>query len=147
MSNSDNDNKYPDILAPDQPPEGYRKLGKVEGRKKVAPKIKWGDDFLAWSDREKVAWLKKFSSSMNHAADLLQKERNKLVETCAVQDEKLKQHAKEYLHRGQMLHKQVIIMNSEKQELNKMIVELQQRVKTQDKVIHRLNEKLAVNAD
>ena len=45
-----------------------------------APQIKFGADFEALEDRQKIMYLKKFSSSMNHAADLIQKERNDLVQ-------------------------------------------------------------------
>ncbi len=44
-----------------------------------APEILWGADFEELSDQFKVIYLKKFSSSMNYAAELIQNERNELL--------------------------------------------------------------------
>lgn len=46
----------------------------------AAPKINWGGDFDSMPADDKVAFLKKFANSFNHALDLMQKERNALMD-------------------------------------------------------------------
>lgn len=46
---------------------------------KAARDINWGQDFEDFEDASKIVYLKKFSASMNQAADLLQTERNNLL--------------------------------------------------------------------
>lgn len=43
-----------------------------------AREINWGADFEALEDKQKIVYLKKFSASMNQAAELIQLERNDL---------------------------------------------------------------------
>jgi hypothetical protein len=41
--------------------------------------INYGEDFEKWDDRRKISYLKKLASSMNHAADVMQNERNAIA--------------------------------------------------------------------
>jgi hypothetical protein len=45
----------------------------------AAREINWGADFEDLEERSKIIYLKKFSASMNQAADLIQKERDGLL--------------------------------------------------------------------
>lgn len=45
----------------------------------LAREINWGADFDALEDKQKIVYLKKFSASMNQAAELIQGERNALA--------------------------------------------------------------------
>lgn len=54
-----------------------------------AREINWGADFEELGDQHKIIYLKKFSASMNQAADLLQVERNNLLNDISVMREML----------------------------------------------------------
>jgi uncharacterized FlgJ-related protein len=56
--------------------------------KRGAPEINWGGDFEAKKTDEKVAYLKKFANSFNHALDQMQDDRN-LWRAKAQQQERL----------------------------------------------------------
>ena len=64
---SEEENKIEDVIVKYQLP-------------KKAPRINWGGDFDSMPQDEKVAYLKKFADSFNHALDLMQKERNEWIE-------------------------------------------------------------------
>lgn len=48
----------------------------LPGNGKNAPMISWGEDYKKWDDAHKIEYLEKLSSSLNHALDLMQQERN-----------------------------------------------------------------------
>lgn len=55
-----------------------------------APKINWGEDFNELGDIYKIIYLKTFSESMNHAASIIQDERNELIDRVVLLEEMLK---------------------------------------------------------
>ena len=101
--------------------------------------IDWGKEFEEFDDKRKIRYLKKFSSAMNHAADVIQKERDALLKEFAKQV-KLVEHADE----ATSIQKSIVIkaitdFNAEKQELIKRIQELEGIVRTQDKLLETYN--------
>lgn len=59
------------------------KINKIVDKHKLpkkCPNISWGQDFEDKSNAEKVAYLKKFADSFNHALDMMQQERDSLYE-------------------------------------------------------------------
>jgi hypothetical protein len=135
MTENDRDD-YPDLVA--DPPEGYAKLEPIAGRKKHAPRIAWGTVYQSWSDPQKVEFLEKFGASMNHAADLLQKERNALLATCARQEDLLKRAALDQAANAELLQRQITTHNEETQTLSREVVALQAEAKAMAAECRRL---------
>jgi len=130
---------YPDLVPdPLNPPDGYKKLDCIENRLKYPPKIAWGLIYQSWSDEKKIDFLEKFGASMNHAADLLQNERNALLRTCDNQEKQIIAMAKAEALNRDLLQRQITEHNTQMQELNKTVVSLHQKVREQEAEIKRL---------
>ena len=56
---------------------------------KQPPKINWGMLYKQKSDAEKIRYLEKLASAMNHAASLIQDERNELGRLCELTEAQL----------------------------------------------------------
>lgn len=96
---------------------------------KKAPTIKWGEIYKKWTDKEKVAWHEKFSSSMNHAAALIQDERDKLNVLCHQKEQQLRQVAKAIESNNAMLQQEVTRMNEQRQGYNAQIAKLNAEIR------------------
>lgn len=84
---------------------------------KNAPRIDIGGEFDKRSDKDKIEYLIKLASSLNHAAQLIQKERNELNDLLFSKEAQLTA-AYEKITAGQMMiHKQLVRVNEEKQKL------------------------------
>ena len=106
--------------------EGFQKIGPIEAR---PPKVAWGNKFKSWATEKQIAWLMKFAEAMNHAADLLQKERDELNTLC---DKKEKQVSKltEMMHQNNMmLQQEVTKFNEQRQEYNAEIARLNSNIR------------------
>ena len=90
----------------------------------AAPQINFGKDFEDLQDKQKVVYLKKFSSSMNHAADLIQTERNEAVQKLILQDQQLRNADLNLAQIKASLVKNITDSNAEKQNLLAEIAEL-----------------------
>jgi septal ring factor EnvC (AmiA/AmiB activator) len=111
----------------DLEPDGLGQLKSIKrlpGMKKHAPPIAWGDEYKKWPIEKRLKYAEKLASAMNHAADILQTERNGLVKIAKAQEEKLKLNQKQYLEQGDFFHQQVQQHNTEKQQLYQQIVTL-----------------------
>ena len=95
----------------------------------LPPKIKWGEDFLAWDDAKKIAYLTKFGEAMNHAADVIQKERDKLSKLVKVKEAQLDQMQLMIDDNNRMLQSEVTQMNAYKQQVNATVTKLNARIK------------------
>jgi len=93
------------------------------------PKIKWGMKYQEWNDQEKIAFLEKFGSSMNHAAALIQGERNELGKLCELKEQQLMQQQKTVDQVGKMMEQEITRMNSMRQSYNAEIARLNQRIR------------------
>ena len=106
------DNMEADFIA-----KGFRKLdSKFLTRR--PPKIKWGKMYLALSDAEKIEYLQKLASTMNHAASLVQDERNELLKLCELKEGQIEQMKKAMVANDSMLHSEVEKINAERQSFN-----------------------------
>ena len=104
--------------------------------------IKFGDEFEKWNDKHKINYLKKLASSMNEAADLMQRERNQMAVKLQVAKDQLKNVEKNLEIQKAIVFKSITDTNQAKEEYINRIQMLDSRVKTQDKVIEVLNTKL-----
>ena len=96
---------------------------------KLAPKIKWGDEFLAWDTEKKITYLMKFAEGMNDAVDKIQRERDALGKL-AEQKEKQIQQVKPMMEaNNQLLQSEITQMNEYKQKTNATIAALNRRVR------------------
>ena len=106
--------------------------------------IVWGWDDPAsdahdWSIEHKLKYACSLASSMNQAADTLQKERVELFERIALLEKKVEAADELRSIDNDTLTVVITKNNAENQESSKLIQELQARVITQDAVIEALN--------
>jgi len=105
--------------------EGIKHIEVVE----LPPKVKWGEEFLAWDDGHKIQYLTKFAEAMNHAADVMQTERDKLGKLAEKKEEQLMQMQAMMDANNRMLQSEVTKMNEYKQECNANIAKLNARIR------------------
>jgi hypothetical protein len=104
--------------------------------------INFGEDFQRFSDRHKIEFLKKLASSMNHAADIMQQERNKaLIEIIALKEQLANTENNLKIQRDIVL-KTITDNNKAKDDYIKRIQELEETVRARETAIEILNEKL-----
>ena len=96
---------------------------------KRPPKISWGMLYQEKSEEEKVKYLEKLASSMNHAARLIQDERDQLMELCALKEGQLTQMAEAVQINNEMLQQEVIRMNEQRQFYNAEVMRLNAEIK------------------
>lgn len=96
---------------------------------KRPPKIKWGLEFQAWSLEKQNIYLKKLSASMNHAADLVQTERNALLLKVDTQDAIIVSLQTQAKQAQDSMQNVLIQTNDERQSFNKKVVELQDKLR------------------
>ncbi len=83
------------------------------------PKIKWGIQYQNMSDKEKIAYLEKLAATMNHAAYLIQEERNNILIFNGQQEDKIIEMAKALETNQDMVVSEITKVNNERQEMNK----------------------------
>lgn len=96
----------------------------------MCPQIDWGMDFEEFDKDHKIRYLQKLCSALNHSADLIQTERNNLL----VEANKLQKMA-EFAEEAVAIQKNIVIKaitshNAEKQELIKILQELETQNKS-----------------
>lgn len=122
------DNKYPNLNPPEGPMGDLKEIKHLPGMDNTH-QISWGDEYKSWPVEKRLEYAEKLASSMNHAADILQKERDELIKTMVQQDLKLKANVKSYLNQGELMHKELGAADAEKQVLYQEIVSLKSQVK------------------
>ena len=115
--------------------EGFHRLDEdlIERR---PPKIQWGMIYKGYSDEQKVAYLEKLAAAMNHAAYLIQNERNQLGELCERKEAQLESMKKALEENNSMIQGQITEMNAERQHYNKSISDLKSRVRELERGDH-----------
>lgn len=112
------------------------KVIRLPVRKASQPyRIKFGDRYHNWDDKRKIDWLEKFASSMNEAADRLQKEGIQLNKLLFAKEGIIKKLYTERDGVRQLLNKRLQAENQVQQAQAERINELMAEVK-------RLKEKL-----
>ena len=116
-------NAEPNMIA-----EGFHKLD--EGLvKNNAPKIKWGLRFHHMPDGRKIDYLKGLASAMNHAAFIIQGERNQLLEICKKQEVQIGVIQKGLDANNEMVQQQMTSLNAERQSFNKSAAAMKARIR------------------
>lgn len=103
----------------------YPKTGAVS-----APQIDFGCEFEDWDDARKIRYLKKLSSAMNHATDLIQQERDSLLNECNTMKLSIENADKALSIQKSIVHKAITEYNAEKQNLISRIQELEVELKS-----------------
>ena len=96
---------------------------------KRPPKIRWGELYKKLSDEAKIRYLEKLASTMNHAASLIQNERNQLMELCALKEQQLIKMSEAVSKNNAMLQHEVTRMNEQRQGYNRELARLNAQVR------------------
>ena len=83
-----------------------------------APKITWGRIYQSSSNEEKIDYLEKLASTMNHAASLIQDERNQLNKLCELKEQQIEKLKEAMDANNTMLQSEVAKINEERQKFN-----------------------------
>jgi hypothetical protein len=112
-----------------------------------APQIDWGKDFEEWSVEQQNRYLKRLCSALNHSADLIQNERNEVLEECHRMNKCVENADEAVRIQKAIVLKTITDFNKEKQELITRLQELEAENKLQAINIKRLtngnNDRLA----
>ena len=106
------DNLQEDLIA-----KGFHKLDD-ELLVAKAPKIAWGRIYQASSNEEKIEYLEKLAATMNHAASLIQDERNQLTKLCELKEQQIEKLKAAMDQNNVMLQSEVAKINEERQKFN-----------------------------
>ena len=97
------------------------------------PNIKWGDIFEGvkreknkstdekdyfWDDKDRIEYLKKLARTMNHAASLIQDERNDLLKLLGLKEKQLEKMDKTLEANTEMVHSELEKINEERRMFN-----------------------------
>ena len=133
------ENPKADDLVAFPPPPGFKELKPAKGQRKDPPKIKWGKDFKSWKQERKIMWLQELASSMNHAADMMQRERDALQVVLFKKENLIIEKQKQLDETSKMLNEAYGEFNKEKQilleriqEHEQMIADLRRKIKDGD---------------
>jgi len=103
-----------------------------------APQINWGQDFEDWDKGHQVRYLKKLCSALNHATDLIQKERDALLDKMAIANAVAENAGDATNIQKSIVLNAITAHNEEKQNLISRIQELESDIKNKDKYIQAL---------
>jgi len=93
------------------------------------PKIMWGPEYLMKTDSAKIEYLEKLAAAMNHAAHLIQDERDQLNKLCGLKEEQITSMKASLAQNNEMIHSEITKMNEERQSYNAQIAKLNQRIR------------------
>ena len=94
------------------------------------PKIKWGKKYLEeWSDEQKIKYLEKLACTMNHAAYLIQKERDELQAMCEKKEAQIIAMDKALRQNDILLQQEVTRMNEQRQDYNANVSKLNRKIR------------------
>ena len=96
------------------------------------PRIKWGLLVQKMGNSAKVRYLERLASAMNHAAKLIQDERNELLVLCGKKEGQITALTKVVAANNQMLQSEVTRMNEDRQSMLVTIAGLKSRLRAAD---------------
>tara|TARA_R110000751_G_scaffold12717_6_gene43694 strand:- start:3531 stop:3962 length:432 start_codon:yes stop_codon:yes gene_type:complete len=102
-------------------------------------RLQFGEKFKKWNAAEQIEYLIKLASSMNHAADMIQRERDNLMQKHEQLFRTLESCEKNLDTQKQININIITSANAKEQKYIKDIQLLQSRVKAQDAVIEKFN--------
>ena len=93
------------------------------------PKILWGAKYKGWEPVRKIEYLEKFAASVNHAVDMIQKERDELNTLCALKESQLISLNENIQKNNLMLQSEVTRMNEDRQQYHQVVKRLDAKIK------------------
>ena len=130
MSKSNGNALYPgeDFIG-----KGFHKLdSKIISKR--PPKIRWSSEFLAAPLEKQNQYLMKLANTMNHAAALIQDERDQLTVLCAKKEALLMAQQAGVRQNSLMLQSEVTRMNTQRQGFHKEVARLNERIRELENV-------------
>lgn len=94
------------------------------------PKIVWGPSWQKRTPASQLAYTTKLAHTMNHAARMLQEERDKLGKLCEKKEAQLIVLGKQMAANNQMLQSEVTRMNEQRQQYHANIHRLNEEIKS-----------------
>lgn len=134
--------KYPDLEA-----DGLgdlKSIKRIQGMGKTIPQIRWGDAFKDWPIERRLDFAKRVASAQNHAAHLLHKERDALLDVCVKQEKQIESLQRANASAAQTAHQEIQRQGAERQELYSQIVKAKAEIK---RLANRVRELEAEGAD
>lgn len=134
----DEGTKYPDLEADGLGDlKEIRRINGIEVESKI-PQIRWGRDYRSWPIEKRLRYAERLASAMNHAADVLQTDRNSLLAKNAALEAKVILLEKMVAGQGATMHHELGLQDAEKQALYKQIVQQTSDLKAARKRIQEL---------
>jgi len=93
------------------------------------PKIDWGDAYTSWGKEKKIEYLEKLANTMNHAAALIQHERNQLNDILTKKEAQLKSINGTLSQNNEMIQKEITTMNAMRRKFNARVSDLNKEIK------------------
>lgn len=93
------------------------------------PRIRWGKKYLESLPEIKISYLEKLAATMNHAAFLIQNERNQLNDLCVVKEKQLNQMKGALEANNIMIQGQITAHNAEKQAIQEAVAVLKRKIR------------------
>jgi len=94
-----------------------------------APRLTEPTEFAAKSDNQKYLHYRKIAATMNHAAKLIQDERNKLVKLMEKKEKQLINMSQQVQASNEMVQREVARMNEQKQGFHAEVARLNERIR------------------
>jgi len=126
-----NDDKYPDLEFDPLYGGDCKTIRRIPGMRVPIPQIKWGDKYRSWPVERRLEFAEKLASAMNHAADVLQQEKVKLIEELKRKEEQLKSLLDKNSKLTEMMNRELAGASAEKQELAGEVVRLRGMLREQ----------------
>ena len=109
---------------------GFKRLDKTAMEDRP-PRIQWGRIYKEkMSDAEKITYLERLASTMNHAASLIQTERNNMGKLCERKEMQLAVLKKTVDQNGAMLQHEITRLNADRQHFVDEITKLRNELRT-----------------
>ncbi len=96
---------------------------------KKAPKIAWGDRYKMWPDVRKIKYLDDLACTMNHAAYLIQLERDELNVLCEKKEKMIIAMSSNLEGNNGMIQQQMMKLNEERQLWNKAAADMKAKIR------------------
>ncbi len=96
---------------------------------KRPPKIVWSKEFRDQEIQVQLTYMEKLANTMNHAASLIQDERNSLNELMTKKEAQLVSMSKQLLANNELVQSEVARMNAQKQGFHAEVSRLNTRIR------------------
>ncbi len=120
---------YPDLMA-----EGFHELDPSLLVVRP-PKIRWGELYKAWPVEKRLAHAEKLAAAMNHAAALIQDERDRLARLCELKEKRIRSLEGSVEQGNELLQGELVKMNADRQKWNQAAAAMKARIRTLEELV------------